>query len=91
MELYELNKPLKIAINVFLLSFVVAAWIMLFDDHPQNDSFGWMSLIAFWVFKSIYDTIISLKSGRKKTALIDLLLTIVALGVLIWGAMRYFN
>jgi len=86
-----MNKPLKIAINVFLLSFIIAAWIMMFDDQPQNDSFGWMSLMAFWVFKGIYDAVMSLKNGRKKTALLDLLLTFVALGVLKWGIMRYFN
>jgi len=91
MEPYELNKPLKISINVFLLSFIIAAWILMFDDKPQNDSIGWMSLMAFWVFKSIYDAVVSLKNGRKKTALLDLLLTIVALGVLIWGVMKYFT
>lgn len=91
MEPYELNKPLKIAINVFLLSFIVAAWIIMFDDQPQNDSIGWMSLVSFWVFKSIYDAVMNLKNGRKKSALLDLLLAIVALGVLIWGGMRYFN
>lgn len=91
MEPYELNKPIKIAINVFLLSFIVVAWIIMFDDQPQNDSIGWMSLMAFWVFKSLYDAGISLKNGKKKTAILDLLLTIVALVVLIWGSMRYFN
>jgi hypothetical protein len=90
-EPYELNKPLKIAINVFLLSFIIAAWIMMFDDQPQNDSIGWMSLIAFWVFKGLYDAVMNLKNGRKKTALLDLLLTFVALSVLIWGIKRYFN
>ncbi|MGM0840063.1 MAG: hypothetical protein ACQEWE_05005 [Bacillota bacterium] len=91
MEPYELNKLLKISINVFLLSFIIAAWIMMFDDQPQNDSIGWMCLMAFWVFKSLYDAVISLRNGRKKTAFLDFLLTIVALGVLIWGGMRYFT
>ncbi|NMH69369.1 hypothetical protein HF072_11340 [Bacillus sp. RO3] len=91
MDSYKLNKPLNISLNVFLLSFIIGAWILLFDDEPKNDSVGWMSLMVFWTGKGMYDMVMNLKNGSKKTAMIDLLLAVVALGVLIWTAVSYWG
>ncbi|AIW87902.1 putative membrane protein [Bacillus mycoides] len=51
---------------------------MFFDENYTNDHFGELFLIAFWMVRSIYGFIISLKEENKKLALIDLGLVIFA-------------
>ncbi|MCA1065780.1 hypothetical protein QTG56_22190 [Rossellomorea sp. AcN35-11] len=47
--------------------------------------------MVFWIGKGMYDMVMNLKNGSKKTAMIDLLLAVVAIGALIWAAVSYWG
>ena len=41
-------------------------------------------LIAFWMFKSLFDLVQNIQEGDKKIALIELLFVVVTASVLCW-------
>ncbi|MDR4986903.1 hypothetical protein CN491_16030 [Bacillus cereus] len=86
----KLNKALKIATNIVLILLLLGAVQMFFGENYKNHHFGWLFLIAFWMVRSIYGFIISLKEGNKKLALIDLGLVIFAFYFLFSQSVKYF-
>ncbi|PGT10923.1 MULTISPECIES: hypothetical protein [Bacillus cereus group] len=72
------NRALRVGTNIVLILLILGAFQMFFDGNYTNDQFGWLFLIVFWMVRSIYGFIISLKEGNKKLALIDLGLVIFA-------------
>ncbi|GAE42748.1 hypothetical protein [Bacillus mycoides] len=72
------NRALRVGTNIVLILLILGAFQMFFDENYTNDHFGELFLIAFWMVRSIYGFIISLKEENKKLALIDLGLVIFA-------------
>lgn len=85
------TKALRVGTNTLLIFLIIGAITMFFDDDYRNDHLGWIILIAFWMFSSLYGLVICIKEGMKKLAIVNLLLVTAAFYFLLTRSMEYFN
>ncbi|MCT2536283.1 hypothetical protein NC661_13400 [Aquibacillus koreensis] len=72
------KKVLRIVTNIILVIILIGATQMFFDNNYHNDHYGWLFILAFWMVRCLYEFIINIQDGNKKSAVFDLALLIVA-------------
>ena len=75
--------------NIVLVSILVIATKFLFDKSPSNDYVGWLAFIVFWMVKSFFDFFEDRKNGRKKSAIINIIIVAICFGILLWQMISF--
>ena len=83
------NKLIRIIFNIIYIVLIVGAIEFFFNNNHSDNHYGTISLLAFWVLRSLHVMLLSLWEGDKKYAMSTLLTAIVALASLIYIA--FFN
>ncbi|MDQ0483909.1 hypothetical protein [Guptibacillus hwajinpoensis] len=85
-----IRKGITIGCNLICGLTIVGAFQMIFDKNHSNDYVGGFFLLVFWMFLSLKQMINDMWDGKKQSAIINLLFTIVTMGLLIFGSVQYF-
>ena len=80
------NKLIRIMFNIIYILLIVGAVEFFFNNNHSDDHYGTISLVAFWVLRSLHVMSLSLWEDDKKYAFFNLITTIVALASLIYIA-----
>ncbi|PDZ63437.1 hypothetical protein CON30_23910 [Bacillus cereus] len=57
--------------NIILILLIIGAIQMFYDEDPTNDHFGGLFMMVFFGIKIIYNFMMSIKEGDKKSIFID--------------------
>ena len=83
------NKLIRIIFNIIYIVLIVGAIEFFFNNSHSDDHYGTISLLAFWILRSLHVMLLSLWEDDKKYAIFNLFTAIVALASLIYIA--FFN
>ena len=85
------NKIIRVIFNVIYIVLILGAIKFFFDKNSLNNNFGWLLLLAFWVFRGVHQMMLELWDSNKISAIINLSLAILALVCLIYsGSQQLF-
>lgn len=84
-----IRKGVTIGFNIICGLAIVGAFQMIFDSNHLNDYLAGFFLLIFWMFLSLKRMVIDVWNGKKKSALIHLLFTIVTMGLVMFGSVQY--
>lgn len=84
------RKGFSIIVNFICVLLIIGGIQMTFDESYKNDHLSGIYLLGAFVFLSLKHMLNDLWNGNKKSARLNLLFGIFALGIIVWWAFKSF-
>lgn len=76
--------------TVPLVILLIISTKYVFDEAPFNDYKGWMAMIGFWVYMSLFELIVAIRKRNKVSMFLNSILVLAGLGLLFLYITEYF-
>ncbi|MCA0987358.1 hypothetical protein [Guptibacillus algicola] len=84
------RKGFSIIVNFICALLIIGAIQMTFDESYQNNHLGGIFILGAYVVLSLKHMMKDLWNGNKKSAGLNILFGILALGIIVWWAFKHF-
>lgn len=90
-EISYTQKMIRMFFWISYLAIFIGGIRFFFHEYSNYIDLGWLTLMAFWVFRSLNRIMLAIWDHHKKTASIQLLVAILAFACLIYSGSQFLK